>query len=378
MRWKSKIPGLLIITLLITISCAFYKDDSSRQNLPSAKLQYIDTIQFDTNNELVGLYVFDHQSFIGVNSALSKLFIYNSHGILKKIINEQGDGPEAYKKIIKFGFLDSDHIAIADFGKILVYNLSDGSKTICTFRTDEVFPLTETRNLFSSDGRNLVFATADNNLSPESEQYFEKTHTITSISSSDCSFRHGGGYPTQSIYREKFFPNHFGPRLAIAPNRDRIFQLFPYDQILFVFSSDSLKLLDKINLSPQFFGDITHKNGSDPSTQLFLIQKNSSYKGLVIGKNKIITHYRMGLEDEKITSSLVMANQQKEERAYFLEVYDRQGRKLCQDIRTGGRIAFLVGCDENDNIILQRSFDPGNEKEPEGLVVYKCNVQIEE
>lgn len=342
------IKYLSIISLFLFFSCKHQIINSDETPIST-----VDSIYFETKDDFVHIIYFNSLYFAGINSSLNKVYLFQKSGKIKKIIDQQGDGPSQYKKISKFGMTQSGDIIILDDGKALFFPLESKTPKVCSFFQKDILPLPSNLQLYTDQNESYYFSSSSMKYSPSQKSYFESVHSYSRFSFKDCVFENLAGYPENSIYRNKKVITAFEPQIFCAPEENKVYQIFPYEKNIFIYTLDG-RFLQSLPIEPDQFGQTTYKNEKTMDNIMYMFQRNSRFRNIIVGKNFITLLYLKGLDNDDISESLVGYNATgKSKRKHFISFYDKNGTKLGKDL-SGSFIENLIGFDENDYLWYQK------------------------
>jgi len=388
MRFKSDIDGMMVsgINIQFFLDCfvnkkrimflmsfilflqSCFQENYENTMHDKVEINIVDSLIFYPDRDFVNILDFNESYLFGINTQKDKVFVYEKTGEIKKIIDQKGEGPNEYNKLAKVGITSHDEILIADSDKILFFDINSDRVSRCVFDKENILPIPPDLHISGGDNGMFYFTSSSMKYSPRNEVYFDSIHTFTSFSR-DCSFDNLGGYPTKSVYQENTIVTAFEPKMHVDPSGERIYQLFPYGKYIFVYDLSGT-LVKSIPTSPDYFGStVTNKEHSLESI-IYLLQKNSRYRNIVVGKEYIILHYLQALPDEEIVKSLARYNKEgRFKRKQFFSIYNLNGEKLGVDFEDKN-ISYLIGFDEQGYLWFQSITDDIQVK------IYKAKISL--
>lgn len=359
---------IICVALFTVFGCRQDEGTNFRQNA-EVRLIITDSIRFEASGDYIRFIAHLNNKFLAVNSSKNKIYILNNNGKTEKLIAIQGPGPLQYSKMIKCGFISSDQIAVVDNNKILFYNLIDDSITTCKYEKEEMLALPSSIRLFPLPKEQFVIASSAFDLSPSEMSYFDNLHTF-SILEEDCTNHNKGGYTPESIYRQDLFPALFEPTIYVPNSGTDIFQIFPLDKKIYRYGGEQFELLETIAIEPNEFGEVVNRQDDSMESMMYLLQKNSVFRNLVVNDSYILMYYIKGLSDDDVAASLASYNEKARVlRKKLFSLYDLKGNKIGADFEDD-KVSVLLDFDEEQNLLFQANTDDNNN------IIYKARIEV--
>ncbi len=370
--WTStaKFHRINLVSLLLLISvfsfglsyCSVASDSTGKR----PEIRAVDSVIIELQDDFVNIIYFNGSFFAGINSQRNKIFIYDTSGEIKKVINKLGIGPKEYKKIVKFGILSSDEIAVVDETKILFFDIHSEKITSCPLDVKKILPLPHDLYLFEGGKGSLFFTSSSMEHSPSQETYFDFVHTFTVFKQRNCTFKNLGGYPVTSIYRGQLYPTAFEPYIYVDHFEEKVYQIFPYELNIYIYDMSG-KLREVLPVKPDQFGKTVYRKEKSLENMIYLLQKNSRFRKIIVGNKYIILQYLEALPDEYISKSLELYNKEgRFKRGNQASIYNKNGQKQGLDFRIDNM--SLIGFDEDDYLWVQKIEDD------ETVKIYKAEI----
>jgi len=356
---------LLFGFLSFVYSCASSADGQNDEVLIEVKI--LDSIKFETDNEFVIIRSFNDSLFLGRNATKDKLFLFNAEGKRKRIIARKGEGPSEYEELLNYGLASNGDIYIFDGQKVLIFSYDSDHIDACPSDIDRIFPELNDNRLFVTDNGEILMSSSTND-DPSYLKYFDSVHTMTIIDTA-CEYRNLGGYPDESIFRERVYIMGYDVKTQINRGEEnKAFQVFRWDKNLYIWDIQTDTLIQSISLNPDHFGEIVQRSQGSFEDMMYSMQRNPRYIDFIVGDQYILTYYMAGLRDENISASIEKYNKTLNEIGKRLfSIYDRDGNKLGPDF-ADDRIDYLIGFDKNQNLLFQTDNEDGNVK------IYKAEL----
>jgi hypothetical protein len=148
----------------------------------------LDSVRLDVNDDTYQVFAQKDKKYLALNSARSKITVFDLEGNREKVVDNKGPGPETYTPIIKLGFGKStQEIIVADQQKAIIYG-PQGYKNV-NLSKEEILPLATDARAFFSPEQGFIFSSSCLQYSPEKMEYFDSVQTFTKISPSTNGFR---------------------------------------------------------------------------------------------------------------------------------------------------------------------------------------------
>jgi len=328
-----------------------------RKDLTKYNLVFKDTMEFQTDGDVIWILDKNTSFYLGMNSAKNKIYLFNLKGKLITKIEKEGKGPEEYHKIKQIALTPNGNIIVVNTSKAILYNREGTFLTECAGLYEDFLPIGPPRSI-AIDDSTIVFSSVHPHNIKKNVSYFrnKENFTSTALNVFTCEFENFAPYEDESIYTKKFLPLMFSKLYAINPKNNSIVTTYPYDNNIYTYDKSNRTKYKNIKMYPDYFGLVEGAKGGDKGLdkQTYLVQKNSNNRSIEVSEDgKVLIQYTKGRSDDQIFKSLAGSNSVDYKPKRYFGVYDLlSGQKITEDILDDSENMRLVDFIDMENIIF--------------------------